>query len=274
MSYFDRALVVVILIGALSGLVGVLVVLRRRVLFTQALTHATFPGAVIATVLGASMQLGAVIACLSLALVLAALGRLRGQGSQAASGVLLTAGFAAGVVLQALNPSIPVQIDSFLFGSVLSATWVDAGIAAAGLVLVVVALLLWGKQVLFFLFDKDGFRASGFSTFWIDALLLTLATIAVVASIPAAGAILAISLIAAPAAAARFITDRFFVLLWLAPVLGSTSGVLGLLASRAFGVSAGASIALIAAVFFLAAWGNARLRQRNLVATRIQAVSA
>lgn len=274
MSYFDRALVVVILIGALSGLVGVLVVLRRRVLFTQALTHATFPGAVVATVFGASMQVGAVIACLSLVLVLAALGRLRGQGSQAASGVLLTAGFAAGVVLQAMNPGIPVQIDSFLFGSILGSTWADAGIAAGGLVLVTLALVLWGKQVLFFLFDHDGAQAAGYSSFWIDALLLILATVAVVASIPAAGAILAISLIAAPAAAARFMTDRFFVLMWLAPVLGAISGVLGLLASRAFGVSAGASIALVAALFFAAAWASSRLRQRRVAPAHTQAVTA
>jgi len=262
MSYFERALVVVILIGALSGLVGVLVVLRRRVLFTQALTHATFPGAVVATVLGASLQLGAVIACLILVAALAALGRLKGQGSHAASGVLLTAGFAAGVVLQALNPSIPVQIDSFLFGSILGSTWMDAGIAAAGLALALLALVVWGKQVLFFLFDHDGAKAAGFSAFWIDALLLILATIAVVASIPAAGAILAISLIAAPAAAARYLTDQFFVLMWLAPVLGATAGIIGLLCSRTFGVSAGASIALTAALFFVMAWGTHGLRSR------------
>lgn len=263
MSYFDRALVVVILIGALSGLVGVLVVLRRRVLFTQALTHATFPGAVLATVMGASVQLGAVLACLVLVVVLAALGRLQGQGSQAASGVLLTAGFAAGVVLQALNPSIPVQVDSFLFGSILGSSWVDAGVAAGGLALVILALLLWGKQVLFFLFDQDGARAAGFSAFWIDALLLLLATVAVVASIPAAGAILAIALIAAPAAAARYLTDRFFAMMWIAPVVGASSGVIGLLCSRAFGVSAGASVALAAAAFFLLAWASAKLRARN-----------
>ncbi|MEG1392565.1 MAG: metal ABC transporter permease, partial [Aurantimicrobium sp.] len=46
MSYFERALIVIMLVGALAGLAGVLVVLRKRVLFAQALTHATFPGAV------------------------------------------------------------------------------------------------------------------------------------------------------------------------------------------------------------------------------------
>lgn len=263
MSYFERALIVIILIGALAGMVGVLVVLRRRVLFTQALTHATFPGAVVATVLGASIQLGAVIACLVLVGVLVLLGRLKGQGSQAASGVLLTAGFATGVVLQALNPTIPVQIDSYLFGSILASTWTDAAYAAGGLGVVILALLIWGKQVLYFLFDQQGASSSGVSSVWVDALLLGLATITVVVSIPAAGAILAIALIAAPAAAARYLTDRFFTMMWLAPVLGASSGVLGLVISRSFGLSAGASITLMAALFFVLAWGWAQMRSPN-----------
>ena len=268
MSYFERALIVTVLIGALAGLVGVLVVLRRRVLFTQALTHVTFPGAVIATVLGASVQLGAVLACLALVLILTLLGQLRGQGSQAASGVLLTAGFALGVVLQALNPEIPVQIDSYLFGSILSVTWADAAYVAMGFAIVLLTLIIWGKQVLFFLFDRSGAEASGIRPFWVDALLLVMATITVVVSIPAAGAILAIALIAAPAAAARYLTDRIFVMLWLAPVIGAGSGGIGLLISRAFGLSAGASIALMAALVFTASWALAQRKNAHVSRVR------
>jgi manganese/iron transport system permease protein len=261
MSYFERALVVIVLVGALAGLAGVLVVLRKRVLFAQALTHATFPGAVIATILGASLQLGALIACVSLAVILSFLSRIRGQGTQAASGVMLTAGFAAGVLLQALNPSIPIQIDSFLFGSILSATWLDALVAAAALLLVIVALLIWGKQILFFLFDAESFAATGAKPWLIDAALLLITTVAVVAAIPAAGAILTIALIAAPAAAARYFTDKIMVMLWLSPTLGALAGITGLLISRWVGVSAGASIALVSATIFFIAWGTFTMRR-------------
>lgn len=261
MSYFERALVVIVLIGALAGLAGVLVVLRKRVLFAQALTHATFPGAVIATILGASLQVGALIACITLAVILTFLSRIRGQGTQAASGVMLTAGFAAGVLLQALNPSIPIQIDSFLFGSILSATWLDGIVAAAALVAVIAALLIWGKQILFFLFDSESYAATGAKPWLMDAALLLITTVAVVAAIPAAGAILAIALIAAPAAAARYFTDKIVVMLWLSPTLGVCAGVSGLLISRWVGVSAGASIALVSAAIFFIAWGTFTMRR-------------
>jgi manganese/iron transport system permease protein len=265
MSYFDRALVVIVLIGALAGLAGVFVVLRKRVLFAQALTHATFPGAIIATILGASLQIGALIACVSLAIIMTLLGRIRGQGSQAASGVMLTAGFAAGVVLQAMNPNIPIQLDSFLFGSILSATWTDGLVAGGALLLVVLALVVWGKQLVFFLFDAEAFGSTGAKVWVMDALLLLMTTLAVVAAMPAAGAILAIALIAAPAAAARYFTDKLTVMLWLSPVLGVTSGVSGLLISRWLSVSAGASIALVAAAIFFVAWGTFTLRRPVLI---------
>jgi zinc/manganese transport system permease protein len=261
MSYFERALVVIVVVGSLAGLAGVFVVLRKRVLFAQALTHATFPGAIIATILGASLQLGALIACLSLAAIMTILGRIRGQGTQAASGVMLTAGFAAGVVLQAINPSIPIQIDSFLFGSILSATWSDAFVALAALLLVVAVVIIWGKQLLFFLFDTEAFTATGAKPWLMDGLLLVMTTVAVVAAMPAAGAILAIALIAAPAAAARYFTDKINVMIWLSPTLGALAGVMGLLISRWLGVSAGASIALVSAAIFFVAWGAFTMRR-------------
>jgi manganese/iron transport system permease protein len=261
MSYFERALIVIVLVGALAGLAGVLVVLRKRVLFAQALTHATFPGAIIATILGASLQLGALIACVSLAIILTFLSRIRGQGTQAASGVMLTAGFAAGVLLQAMNPNIPIQIDSFLFGSILSATWVDGILAGAALLVVMVSLLIWGKQIVFFLFDAEAFASTGAKPWVMDAALLLITTIAVVAAMPAAGAILAIALIAAPAAAARYFTDRINVMIWLSPTLGALAGVAGLLLSRWLGVSAGASIALVSATIFFIAWGTFTMRR-------------
>lgn len=265
MSYFDRALIVIVLVGVLTGLAGVFVVLRKRVLFAQALTHATFPGAIIATVLGASLQLGALIACISLAIIMTFLGRIRGQGTQAASGVMLTAGFAAGVLLQAMNPTIPIQLDSFLFGSILSATWTDAAVAAGALLLIVTALAVWGKQLIFFLFDADAYAATGAKSWLMDAILLLMTTLAVVAAMPAAGAILAISLIAAPAAAARYITDKLTVMLWLSPVLGALAGVTGLFISKWWGVSAGASIALVAAAIFFIAWGSFTLRRPAVI---------
>ncbi len=250
MSYFDRALIVVTLVGALSGLVGTFIVLRKRVLFAQALTHATFPGAVVATLVGFNIQVGAIAACASIIVVLTLIDRLPRRGVQAATGVVLAGGFAAGVLLQALNPQVPIQIDAYLFGSVLASTTTDMVVVSVALAVTVVIMFAVGKQLLFAIFDPAGYRGAGYDPAIMDALLLVLTTLTVVTAMPAVGAILAIALIAAPAAAARLVTTSVVGMVIVAPVFGVTSGVVGLIASRLLSISAGASVALVAALIF------------------------
>jgi len=60
-GFFERALIEAVLAGALAGLVGTLVVLRKRAFFTTALTHATFPGAMVAAVMGFSVVVGSAV---------------------------------------------------------------------------------------------------------------------------------------------------------------------------------------------------------------------
>jgi manganese/iron transport system permease protein len=158
MSYFDRALIVITIVGVLTGLVGALVVLRKRVLFAQALTHATFPGAVIAILLGFSMQVGAVVACALIVGAITLIGRITPGGAGAASGVLLAGGFAAGALAQAFGSSVPVDMTALLFGSVLSVTATDGVLAAVALGLTVLAVVFAGKHLVSAMFDPEGYR--------------------------------------------------------------------------------------------------------------------
>ncbi|POH63781.1 MULTISPECIES: metal ABC transporter permease [Cryobacterium] len=262
MGYFEKALLAAAVIGALSGLVGTLVLLRRRTFFAQALTHATFPGAVAAALLGVSIPLGAAVASAVIVAVMTLLGRVRRQGSQVASGIMLTAGFALGVLLQALNPSLPVHVESYLVGSILTVTDGDVILAVSVLTAAVLAAILFGKEILFSTFDRTGFRAAGYREWPIELLTLVLIAATVVTAMPAVGAILAIALIAAPAAAARLVMRTAPGIVLLAPLIGAGSGVVGVLLSRILDVAAGPAIALTAAACFLLALGARSLRAR------------
>jgi manganese/iron transport system permease protein len=246
MSYFDRALIVITVVGILSGLVGTLVVLRKRVLFAQALTHATFPVAVRGILLGFTLQLGAVVACALIVGTITLIGRITPGGAGAASGVLLAGGFAAGALAQAFGSAVPVDMTALLFGSVLSVSVTDGVLAAIALGITLLALAFAGKHIVSAMFDPEGYRGLGYEPAAMEALLMVLTTITVVVTMPAVGAILTIALIAAPAAAARALTSRLGAMLVIAPSLAVIAGIVGLLLSREFSISAGASIALVA----------------------------
>ncbi|GGK76079.1 metal ABC transporter permease [Mangrovihabitans endophyticus] len=250
MNWWDdalhRATVEVLLCGALAGLVGVQVVLRRLSFFTMALSHATFPGVVAASIIGVNILLGGVVAGGAVALGVAALSRRRGQNAASATGVLLAAGFAVGTGLVATQSGFSRDLSSFLVGSILTVSAADLVITAMVLLLVGAVLVACARPLAYTGFDRTGAQAAGFATgVWDVVLLLTIETV-VVTIVPAVGTILALALIVAPAAAARPWATRLSTLTVLAVVFGAVSGLAGLSLSTRWDIAAGASITLTA----------------------------
>lgn len=91
-DYAKRALVEALLVGALCGLVGVHVVLRRLSFFTVAMTHATFPGVVLAALVGIDLLLGSGLFGVLVVLGVSWLSRRPRSDDAAAVGVVLSAG--------------------------------------------------------------------------------------------------------------------------------------------------------------------------------------
>ncbi|RKN22104.1 metal ABC transporter permease [Micromonospora musae] len=250
MNWWDdalhRATAEVLLVGALAGLIGVHVVLNRLSFFTMALTHATFPGVVAASIIGVNILLGGVIAGAMVALGVAALSRRRSQNAAAATGVMLSGGFALGAGLVATQNGFSRDLTSFLVGSILTVNPQDLLTTAVALVVVAAVLTACARPLRYTGFDRMGAQAAGFATGAWDVVLLLTIQVVVVTIVPAVGTILALALIVAPAAAARQWSHRLSIITALAVTLGALSGLGGLYASSHWNVAAGASITLTA----------------------------
>ncbi|WP_410813828.1 metal ABC transporter permease [Micromonospora sp. 067-2] len=250
MNWWDdalhRATAEVLLVGALAGLIGVQVVLRRLSFFTMALTHATFPGVVAASIIGVNILVGGVVAGAIVALGVAALSARSSQNAAAATGVMLSGGFALGAGLVATQDGFSRDLTSFLVGSILTVSPQDLVTTAVALVVVAAVLLACARPLRYTGFDRSGAQAAGFSTGVWDVVLLLTVQVVVVTIVPAVGTILALALVVAPAAAARQWSHRLTVITTLAVTFGAFSGLVGLYASSRWNVAAGASITLTA----------------------------
>jgi ABC-type Mn2+/Zn2+ transport system permease subunit len=246
-----RAIAEVVLAGLLAGIVGVQVVLRRLSFFTMALTHATFPGVVAATLIGVDVLAGGIVAGAVVALGVAALSRRPAQNASAATGVLLSAGFALGAGLVATRSGFSRDLSSLLVGSILTVSGPDLVTTAIVLVVLTGVLIGCARPLAYVGFDPSGARAAGFRTGTWDVVLLLTIEVAVVTVVPAVGTILAIALIVAPAAAARQWTTSLPAMTALAATLAVTGGLLGLYASSRWNIAAGASIALTVTAFLI-----------------------
>jgi ABC-type Mn2+/Zn2+ transport system permease subunit len=250
-DYARRAVVEAVLVGVLSAVVGVHVVLRRLSFFTMAMTHATFPGVVIAALLGVDLLLGTFAFGVLVVLALTWLADRPRSDPTASVGVVLSFGFALGVVLMSAQAGFTRDLSAYLVGSILTVQIRDLAITGAALALALLVLAALGKELVFGAFDRGGMAALGYAPRRLDLVLLLLIEVAVVSSVPAVGTILAVALVVAPAATARLWCDRVGPMTVVAACIGAASGIVGLAISQSVAVAAGAAIVLVAVGFFV-----------------------
>ena len=118
-AFFRHAIAAGALAGALCGLVGVYVVLRRMSYIGHGLSHAIFGGAVASYVLQINFYVGAGIWGLVSALLINSVSRRRKIGADAAIGIVTTASFAVGVALISHFHRFTVNFEAALFGNIL-----------------------------------------------------------------------------------------------------------------------------------------------------------
>ena len=265
-----------LLMGLLAGLVGALALLSRRVFFTESLTHATFPGAILGVVaatwiagalghgrpgfelLSTMLLIGAALMCLPMAALMRVLARVEGLGPQSAAGIVLTIGFALGYFLASWFKPLPLKIDSFLTGSVLNVGRVDVVAVATVLAVAVAVVALSGRALVFHAFDPVGHRAAGLRALWAEGAVLVLITATIVVLVPAVGTILPIALVAAPAAAIAPWCSSTRSLVAGSALLGALTCVAGMWLGVVLSLSVGGVIAAMAgAVYLLAAAARA-----------------
>ncbi len=266
-AFMQRALIEVILMGAVTGAIGTYVVLRGLSFIGDALSHAIFPGVVIAFLLGRSVFLGALAFGLLTSASIVVLATTRRVKEDSAIGVLFAGSFALGVVLISTTRNYSRDLAAFLFGNVLGVTTTDIGFSAVVGGLVLLLLVLFHKELLLVAFDREAAQAMGVPVFWVNLLLLVMISLTIVVSLSAVGNILVVAMLVTPAAAARLLTDRLPVMLGLSAAIGAMSGVVGLVVSYHANVAAGGTIVLVATVVFGLVWLLAP--NHGLIATRL-----
>jgi manganese/iron transport system permease protein len=249
-SFMRNALIEVLLMGALTGALGGYVVVRGLAFIGDALSHAVFPGIVIAFLLGGNFLLGGLLFGLLVSFGIGAVSRDRRISEDTAIGVFFAGAFALGVTLISAQRTYAKDLASFLFGNVLGVSSSDLVTTAVLGGVVVLVMVLFHKELLLNAFDPTMAAAVGYPTFTLDLLLLALITVTIIVSLPAVGNILVLAMLVTPAATARLCVDRFTTLLLLGAAIGALDGLLGLFIAYRANVAAGGTIVLTATAVF------------------------
>jgi len=270
-DFFVRALIASALVGVACAIVGSFVVLKGMSFIGDAVSHAAFPGIVIAYLVGAPIILGGAIAAIGTALGIGAITRRSGLRSDAIIGVLFAGMFALGVAIFSSIPNYVGDLFHFLFGDVLGISVGDL-LALTLLVfgLLLVLRLLW-KELLFSTFDPLGAGAAGLPVRRLDDLLLILIAVTIVISLQAVGIVLVVAMITTPAATAQLLVKRFTAMIQVAAIIGVSSAVVGLYVSYSLDIASGAAIVILETMLFLLALAFTAIRSRIYAARGVSA---
>jgi len=261
-DFFVRALIASALVGVACAIVGSFVVLKGMSFIGDAVSHAAFPGIVIAYLVGAPIILGGAIAAIGTALGIGAITRRSGLRSDAIIGVLFAGMFALGVAIFSSIPNYVGDLFHFLFGDVLGISVGDlAALTLLVLGLLLVLRLLW-KELLFSTFDPLGAGAAGLPVRRLDDLLLILIAVTIVISLQAVGIVLVVAMITTPAATAQLLVKRFTAMIQVAALIGVSAAVIGLYVSYSLDIASGAAIVLLETLIFLLVLAFTLIRSR------------
>jgi len=229
------------LLGLAAGIIGVFALLRKRSLMTDALSHATLPGITIAfltaTALGFDgrslpvLLLGATVSGVAGVLCIHAILRFSRLTEDAAIGIVLSVFFGAGIVglsyIQANANTSSAGLNRFIYGQAATMRAGDVAImgSIAGVSVVTTVLLL--KEFALVCFNDAFAKVDGWPVGAIDLVMMGLVVLVTVAGLQAVGLILVVAMLIIPPVAARFWTERLWLLVVLAGVIGAASGYFG-----------------------------------------------
>jgi ABC-type Mn2+/Zn2+ transport system permease subunit len=263
-AFMQRGFVAVILVGAVCAVVGAYVVLRGMAFFGDALAHAILPGIAAGYLVGGGDRqvlfwwaLGtAIVSSLSIG----ALSRSTRIREDTAIGIIFAGMFALGVGLISTVRSYTVDLTHFLFGDVLGVSATDLWRIAIFGAVILAAIFLFYKEFLVLSFDPILAATLRLPARVLDYLLMILIAIAIVITLQTVGVALMVAMLVTPAATAYLLTRRLPVMMVLAALVASLSGVVGLYFSYYFSIASGAAIVLTCTAFFILVWLVKQLR--------------
>lgn len=261
-----------LLMAVSCSMVGVLLFVSRRLLVGEALSHAAYPGAVIAAAFSGSLSVMvlAALAALLGKFLIEWLIKTRKTSVDAALCFVLSSFFGLGVLLasymQMRSPAAYKQALVFLYGQVATMTERHVFVYALFTIVVLLALVLFFKELKVYSFDSA--FSIGLVPSWLPHLISILMALSIVISMRSVGVVLLSAMLVAPATAARQWSRRLLSMLIIAVFFGVVSALLGAYYSMQYDLPTGPLIAIISSL--LAVFSLIVAPHRGLLARFIQ----
>ncbi len=255
-DFFWRALIGGLGVALIAGPLGCFVVWRRLAYFGDTLAHSALLGIALSFLISVPLNVGVIITCVIIALVLVAFSRTRALATDTLLGILAHSALAIGLVTLSFMPDVRVDLTGLLFGDLLAMSrddllWIYGGAA------VILALLvtLW-QGLLMSTIHEELARVEGFPVERLRLVLMLMFSLVIAVAMKIVGVLLITALLIIPAASARRLARTPEHMVALAMVFGFVAVSGGLALSWHLDTPAGPSVVVTAFLAFLVTYST------------------
>ena len=202
----QNSLIAGLLLGLMGGLIGVFVMTRDMSFAVHGISELSFAGAALALLFGLNIALGATLGSIVAAVIIAIMGS-RAKDRNSIIAVLMPFGLGIGILALALYEGRAANKFGLLTGQIIAVDDPQVFWLIATSLVVVTALLLIWRPLSFASLDMEVAEARAVPTRALGIVFMMLLALAVAASVQVVGALLVMTLLVTPAAAALRLTS-------------------------------------------------------------------
>ena len=261
-DFMQRAFLVTMMIAGPMAILSCFLVLKGWSLMGDAVSHAVFPGIVLAYMFSVPLAIGAFAAGMVCALATGFLKENSRIKEDTVLGIVFSGMFGLGLVLYVKVQS-DVHLDHILFGDMLGIAPRDLLETALIALAATLFLVILRKDLLAHSFDEQHAKAIGLPTRLLHYGLLAVLSLTVVGALKAVGIILSVAMLVAPGAIAFLLTRRFGAMLILAVAIALGSSLIGIYASFFIDSAPAPTIVLLMTAMFVIAFVRVSVLARN-----------
>lgn len=244
-TFFQNAIIGIIIISIAAAMIGTYIITRRLVAITGGITHACFGGLGLGYFLGVNPVVMASIFAIASSVGVEWLSTHHRVREDSAIAVVWSLGMAIGVLFVFLTPGYVPELNTFLFGNILTITTGDLWAFAIYTIVLIAFFALFYRKIVACAFDRDFARVIGLPVRYINYAMTVLIAVGIVLTIRLVGLMLLMSMFSLPQMIAEIYCHRFKSMMFASIGISLVCSTTGLLLTTVIDVPCSAIIVLI-----------------------------
>ena len=251
-SIMGKALFSCILIGLLTGLMGVFVVRMRLSAIGYSMSHGAFAGAALGVATSTNPLISAMLFASFVALIIGPVADKARLHADTITSIIFPLNMALAFIFLTLTPEIGLtsQVANVLWGSIISITNSDLVYLITLCAVTLSIIYFTWKELFAIMYNRKLAEADGINTKLFVYLIILLSGVVTTLSLKLVGGLLVYALLFNPASSALQFLEDMRKIIVASPLIGVVTNLLGLFVSLYLDIPVGSCIVLVSSIVF------------------------